>query len=148
MSKASSELTNLVEHLITLVKNESLDVTKGQLLIPNQGVETTGGGDHNVRVSLLVLEKLNVLLNGGTTVEHSGLNVRKILGETSVLVLDLVGQFTGVTHHKDLALASDGLQLVKSGQNEDRSLTKTGLGLAKNVDIEDGSWDADLLDCR
>ena len=148
MSKAPSGLTNLVKHLVTLIKNESLDVAERQFLIPNQVVETTGGRDHNVRVSLLVLEELNVLLDGGTTVEDGGLNVGKILGETSVLILNLVGQFTGVAHDKDLTLAGDGLQLVKSGQNEDRSLTETGLGLAKNVDIENGSWNADLLDCR
>lgn len=36
---------------------------------------------------------------------------------------------------------------MKGGQDEDRSLTKARLGLAKDVDIEDGSRDADLLDC-
>jgi hypothetical protein len=52
-----------------------------------------------------------------------------------------------VAHDQDLALAGNGLQLVKGGQNEDGGLTETGLGLAKNIDVEDGSWNANLLDC-
>jgi hypothetical protein len=52
-----------------------------------------------------------------------------------------------VAHHKDGALARDGLQLVEGGQDEDRSLSETGLGLAKNIDVEDCSRDAVLLDC-
>lgn len=86
-----SWLTNLVEHLVTLIEDESLDVAQRELLITDQGVQTTGGGDDNVGVGLLVLEKLDVLLDGGTTVEDRGLDIGEVLGETSVLVLDLVG---------------------------------------------------------
>jgi hypothetical protein len=52
-----------------------------------------------------------------------------------------------VAHDQDLALALNGLQLVKGGQNEDSGLTETGFGLAKNLDVQNGSWNADLLDC-
>jgi hypothetical protein len=52
-----------------------------------------------------------------------------------------------VAHHKDGALARDRLQLVEGGQDEDRGLSETGLGLAKNIDVEDCSRDAVLLDC-
>jgi hypothetical protein len=52
-----------------------------------------------------------------------------------------------VAHDQDLALASNGFELVQSGENEDGGLTETGLGLAKNIDIQNGSRDADLLDC-
>jgi hypothetical protein len=142
------KLTNLVKHLVTLIEDEGLDIAQGELLVTDQGVQTTGGGDNDVGVGLLVLEDLNVLLDGGTTEENIGLDVGEVLGETSVLVLDLVGQFAGVAHHEDLALAGNGLQLVKSGQDEDRSLTKTRLGLAENVDVENGSRDTHLLDCR
>jgi hypothetical protein len=36
---------------------------------------------------------------------------------------------------------------VEGGQDEDRSLSETRLGLAENIDVEDCSRDADLLDC-
>ena len=37
---------------------------------------------------------------------------------------------------------------MESGQNEDSSLSETGLGLAEDVDIEECLRDADLLDCN
>jgi hypothetical protein len=52
-----------------------------------------------------------------------------------------------VAHDEDGALARDWLQLVESGQDEDRGLSKTGLGLAENIDVEDCGRDAVLLDC-
>lgn len=139
--------TDLVEHLVTLIENEGLDVAKGQLLVTDERVETTGGGDDDVGVGLLVGQGLDVLLDRGTTVEDSSLDVGQVLGETGVLVLDLVGELTGVAHDQDLAFTRDGLQLVKSGQDEDSGLTETGLGLAKNIDVQDSSRDANLLDC-
>lgn len=143
-----SKLTNLVKHLVTLIEDEGLDVAQGELLVTDQSVQTTGGGDNDVGVSLFVREDLDVLLNGGATVEDTGLDVGKILREASVLVLNLVRKLTSVAHDEDLALAGNGLELVKGGQDEDRGLTKTRLGLAENVDIEDGSRDTHLLDCR
>jgi hypothetical protein len=139
--------TDLVEHLVTLIENESLDVAKGQLLVTDERVETTGGGDDDVGVGLLAGQGLHVLLDRGTTVEDSSFDVGQVLGETGVLVLDLVGELTGVAHDQDLAFARDRLQLVKSGEDEDSGLTETGLGLAKNIDVQDSSRDANLLDC-
>lgn len=52
-----------------------------------------------------------------------------------------------MAHDQDLALARNGLQLVKGGENEDCGLTETGLGLAKNIDVQNGSRNANLLDC-
>ena len=140
-------LTNLIKHLVALIENESLDVAQRQLLIADQSVQTTGSGNHNVGVALLVRQNLDVLLDGSATVEDGSLDVGQVFGESGVLVLDLVGQLTSVAHHKDGALSRNGLQLVESGQDEDRSLTETGLGLAKNIDVEDSSRNADLLDC-
>lgn len=139
--------TDLVEHLVALVENKGLNVAEGQLLVANEGVQTTGGGNHDVGVGILARQDVEILLDGSTTVEDRGLDVGQVLGETGVLVLDLVGKLTSVTHDQDLALASNGLQLVEGGENEDSSLTETGLGLAKNIDVQDGSWNASLLNC-
>jgi hypothetical protein len=37
--------------------------------------------------------------------------------------------------------------LVKGSENEDRGLTETGLGLAKNIDVQNRRRNANLLDC-
>lgn len=142
------EPTNLLQHLVTFVENESLHAAERQLLLANQGVQPTRSANDDVGERVFVREHLNILLNRGTTVEHGGLDVRKVLAESRVLVLDLERQLAGVAHDKDGALAGNRLQLVKSRQDEDCSLSKTGLGLAEHIDVEDRGRDADLLDCR
>lgn len=139
--------TNLVEHLVALIEHKALDVAQAKVLVANEGVETTRGGDDDVRVGLLVLEDVDVVLDGSTAVEHSSLDVRQVLAETCILVLDLESQLAGVAHNQDGALAVDGLDLLEGGQDEDGSFTKTRLGLAENVGSEDGLRDAVLLDC-
>jgi hypothetical protein len=147
LSRISHVHTNLVEHLVTLVKNEGLHVAQGQFLVTDQGVQTTGSGHHNVGVGFLVGQDFDVLLDRSTTVEDCSFNVGQVLRETGVLVLDLISELTGVAHDQDLALARNGLQLVKGGENEDRGFTETRLGLAKNIDVQNGSRNANLLDC-
>lgn len=137
----------MVKHLVTLVENKGLHVAQGQFLVTDQRVQTTGSGNNNVGVGLLVGQDFDVLLDRGTTVEDRSLNVGQVLRETGVLVLDLISKLTGVAHNQDLALARNGLQLMKGGENEDRGLTETGLGLAKNIDVQNGSRNANLLDC-
>jgi hypothetical protein len=139
--------TNLVKHLVTLIEHKALDVAQAKVLVANEGVKTTRGGDDDVRVGLLVLEDVDVVLDGSTAVEHSSLDVRQVLAETCILVLDLESQLAGVAHNQDGALAVNGLDLLEGGQDEDGSFTKTRLGLAENVGSEDGLRDAVLLDC-
>jgi hypothetical protein len=101
-----------------------------------------------VWVGLLVLQDLGVLLDRGSTVEDSGLDLWHVLAESGVFVLDLVGQLASVAHDENRALSRDRLNLLKGGQNKDGSLTKTGLGLTENVGSENCLRDTHLLDCR
>jgi hypothetical protein len=142
-----SRRTNLVEHLVTLIEHEALDVAQAEVLVAHKGVQTTGSGDNDVRVGLLVLENVDVVLNGSATVEDRGLDVGQVLAETGVLVLDLESQLAGVAHDQHRALAVDRLDLLKSGQDENGSFTKTRLGLAKDVGSENCLRNAVLLDC-
>ena len=139
--------TNLVEHLVTLIEHKALDVAQTKVLVANERVKATRGGDDDVRVSLLVLEDVDVVLDGSTAVEYSGLDVRQVLAETCVLVLDLESQLAGVAHDQHRALAVDRLDLLKSGQDENGSFTKTRLGLTKDVGSENCLRNAVLLDC-
>jgi len=138
---------NLVEHLVTLIEHEALDVAQAEVLVAHKGVQTTGSGDNDVRVGLLVLENVDVVLNGSATVEDRGLDVGQVLAETGVLILDLESQLAGVAHDQHRALAVDRLDLLKSGQDENGSFTKTRLGLAKDVGSENCLRNAVLLDC-
>lgn len=108
-------LTGLVEHLVTLVKDKDADASETESLVADESLETTGGADNDVRASVLGLEGLDVVLDGSTTVEDTGLDVRHVLAESVVFVSDLVGQLTSVAHdnHRDLAI--NGLDLLKRG---------------------------------
>lgn len=108
-------LTGLVEHLVTLVKDKDAHAAEAESLVADESLETTGGADNDVRASVLALESLDVVLDGGTTVEDAGLDVRHVLAESVVFISDLVGQFTSVAHdnHRDLAI--NGLDLLKRG---------------------------------
>ena len=117
------------------------------MLVAHQGVETTGSTDDDVGVSLLVLEDLGILLDGSTTVEDAGLDVGHVLAEAVVLVANLEGELTSVAHDEDGTLAGDGLDLLKSGKDEDSRLTETGLGLADDITTKHGLGDTCLLNC-
>ena len=140
-------LTRLVEHLVALVEHKSLNVAQGKLLVTDKSVQAPGSANNDVRVGVLVGKDFNVLLNRGTSVENGCLDVRKVFAETSVLVLDLVGELTSMAHDEDRALARYGLKLVESREHEHGGLSKTRLGLAENIDVQNRGRDTNLLDC-
>ena len=128
-------LTGLVQHLVALVEDEALDIAEAELLVSDEGVQTTRSCDDDVRVSLLVGEELDVLLHGSTTVEDGGLDIGHVLCESGVFVLDLVGELTSVAHDQNSGNARLRLlvHLLESCENEDGSLSETGLGLAEDI---------------
>ena len=143
-------LTRLVQHLVALVKDEVLKVGQAEMPVTDKSVDTTGGTNNDVRVSLLVAEQLNVLLDGCSTVEDTDLDVGQELGETVVLVPDLVGQLTSVAHDQDRSDTRLRLlvHLLQGSKDEDGCLSETGLGLAENVVTKNGLRNGNLLDCR
>ena len=128
-------LTGLVQHLVALVEDKVLQVGKAKMPVAYEGVDTTGGTDNDVGVSVLVAQELDVLLDGSSTVEDTDLDVWQELGETVVLVADLVGQLTSVAHDQNSGNARLRLlvHLLESCENEDGSLSETGLGLAEDI---------------
>lgn len=117
------KLTDCVQELITLVKNEVLDVAGIEALISNEGVQSTRSSDDNMRASVLVLEDLDILGLARTSVEDRSSDIRHVLAESSVFVLDLVSQLAGVAEHNDTDLASDRLDLLECSNDEDSSFT-------------------------
>jgi hypothetical protein len=147
-SFSSPPPTKLLQHLVTLVQNKHLDGRSVQGLVSNQSVQSTRSSDDNVRALGLVLQDLLVLLDRGSTVKDTRLDVGHVLCETGKLVLDLEGQFSGVTENDARDLAVDGLELLQGRENKDGGLTHTRLGLAEDVLTQDGLRDTLLLDCR
>jgi hypothetical protein len=126
-----------------------LQVGKTKVTVTDESVDTSGSSDDNVRVSLLVAKGFNVLLHGCSTVEDTNLYVGQELGETVVLIPDLVGKFTSVAHDENRCDTGLWLlvHLLQSSKDEDGSLTKTRLGLTENIVTKDSLGNSDLLDC-
>lgn len=141
-------LTNLVQHLVTLIEDEDLAVSEAEMLVSHKSVQTTWSSNDDVRVGVLALEELGVFLDRGSSVEDSGLHIWHILAEASIFVLNLIGELAGVAHDENGGFASNWFDLLKSGENEDGSLTKTGFGLAKDIGSQNGLRNANLLDCK
>jgi hypothetical protein len=144
----SSALTRLIEHLVALIEDENADLAKSKVLIAGESPKTTRSTNDNMGACVLALQDLNILLDGSATVEDTGLDIRKILAEAVVLIANLVGQLTGVAHDNNRNLAIDGLNLLKRGENEDSSLSETGLRLAENICSKQCLRDDTLLNCR
>lgn len=105
--------TERLQHLVTFIENKHLDGGSVQSLVSNQSVQSTGGSDNDVRALCLVLQDFLVLLDGGSTVKDTGLDGGHVLGESGKFVLDLEGQFSGVTENDARDLAVDGFQLLQ-----------------------------------
>ena len=140
-------LTKLFEHFVALVQDEVLDFGGVEDLVSDEGVESTGGGDHDMGALGLVAEEVGVLDHRGTAEESADTDVGHVLGETSVLVLDLESKLTGVAQNNDRHLAVDRLELLQSRENEHRSLSVTRLRLTKHVHSKNSLGNTLLLHC-
>merc|ERR1719180_782490 len=130
----------LLQHLVTLVQDEMLQVLQRQLLALDQGENSTGSSHNDV--GTVVLQNLLILSDGQTAEEDTNLDVGEELAEPLVLLADLEGQLPGVAHHQHADLAVHGLDLLHRGQNKDSSLTHAGLGMTQNVHTQNSLGNA------
>lgn len=137
----------MIEHLVALIKHEDANATQSQELVADQSVKPARRADYDVGVGVLVLEDLGILLDRSTAVEHAGLDVGHVLGESVVLVANLECQLTSVAHDQDGALAGHRLHLLQSGEHENSSLSKTRLRLADDITTQESLRNTCLLDC-
>merc|ERR1719273_1574075 len=134
----------LLQHLVTLVQHEMLQVLQWELLALDEGQNPAGSSNNNMRT--VALENLLVLRDRHPSEKHSNLDVGQKLGESLVLLTDLEGQLSGVTHHQHRNLSIHGLNLLESSQNKYSSFSHARLGLAQNVHTQDSLGDALVLD--
>ncbi len=80
-------------------------------------------------MGVFIGQKVVVLLRRYTTIEDCSLNLRHILAEPGILVLNLICQLSGVAHNQDRAFSWDRLDLLERGEDEDCGLPKAGFRL-------------------
>lgn len=140
-------LTNFFEHLVALVENEDLEVGEVEVALLDKSEDSPGGANDDVGL-LETLEEGDVLLDGDTSEDDFGSDVRGVLEEADEFFVDLIGKLSVVAQDH----GRDGLgvlrKLLEGGEDEDSSLSHAGLCLAENVDSHHGVGDAFLLDLR
>jgi len=82
---------------------------------------------------LQTFQQVNVLLDGLPSIHHLSPHIRKIFCEPIELVLDLIGELTSVTKDEGRDWFRVFWQLMKNCQDENCSLSHTGLGLTKHI---------------
>lgn len=146
--KQLAVLTKLLQHLVTLVQHEHLDLARIQTIIPHQPVQPPRRPHHNMRALCLIRQNLLISLDRRPPVKHARPNIRHVLCESVELVLDLKGEFSSVTQDDGRDFSFGGFELLQDGEDKDGGLSHTGFGLAEDVLTEDGLRDAFLLDCH
>lgn len=99
--------TELLEHLVTLVQDEVLDVLQDQGLSPDEGQCAAGRAHHDV--GAVLLQHLLVFLDGHAAEEHGCSHSGHVLGEALVLLADLEGQLSRVAHDQHRHLGESRL---------------------------------------
>lgn len=141
----SIQLTQLFQHLITLIKDEVLQVLEIEFLVANQRQDASWCADNDVRCRRL--QRLLVLLDRHAAKEHGNLDAGHILAETLVLLADLESELTRVTHDEHVGLIVSRLELLECGENEYCCFAHTAFRLAEDVHTQDGLWNAFVLNC-
>ena len=88
----------LVQHFVALVEDEVLQLAQVEVVATDQRQKATWSTYEDLRRILLQL--LDVLGDGLSTVHDINIYFRQVLSEPVILLLDLESQFSGVTHHK------------------------------------------------
>ncbi len=89
-----------------------------------------------------------MLLDGLPSIHHLSSDVFKILGESTKLILDLVGKLSCMAENEGRDRLRVFWQLMKNCQHKHCSLTHTRLGLAEHIHPDHCLWDALLLNFR
>lgn len=156
---ANLGLETHVQHTISLIEDEVLDVAQGDAATLNQIDETTWGGNEKIATTL-DLAKLGADI--GTTVDDTWSNPRSV-GELAGLLENLGNQLTGRSQNQrcwvGLALASKVATCTRWGrgwavdeslgqdwEQETTSLSGTSLGTSHQIATTHDNWDGVLLD--
>lgn len=116
-----------------------------QYFVSGKGVQSTRCGDNDVGALVLVAEEFGVLCYRCAAVESADTNIGHVLGEASIFVFDLEGEFTSVAEDEDRDFSVDRFELLKRGQDEDGSFPMSRFRLAEYIHTEHRLRDTFLL---
>lgn len=104
-----------------------LDLTCVELLVTDEGHSSARGTNNDVGALFLVGKDLLVGGDGSTTVEDTSSDIGHELGETSKLILDLIGKLSSMTENDDRNLAIDGFTMGNQPSSTVSRITHTSV---------------------
>merc|ERR1711957_159456 len=134
----------LINALITLVKNELSQFIELQILVLHESLDAARSSNQDVRA--IVLQHLHVLRNRRASVDDARLYSFEVLGKSIKLKLYLVCQLARVADYQAFHSFLGGIDLLQGCEHEHCSLAHTRLSLADNVRAQDGLRDTFMLD--
>ena len=90
---------SLIEHLVALIEDESLQIVKLEIFLLNESQHATRRADDNVR-RLEAFENFLVLADRNATEERFTAHIRKIFREAIKFVLDLDGKLACIAENQ------------------------------------------------
>jgi len=140
-------VTCLFEHFVALIQHEDLQVGQIKGLVLDEG-QDSARSTHDHMGWLQSFQQLNVLIDGLSTVDHFSSDLRKMLGESSELFLDLISKLSSMAQYQCRHWFRVLRQLMENSENENSCLTHTRLSLAQHINTNHGIRNALLLNFR
>ena len=137
-------LETWLEHLISLINNEDLEVVQLQNLFGCHVINTTGGTNNHV---LALTELIDVLTDGSTTDASVAANLHIVTQGLSNSG-DLLDKLSGGGQDQSLANLLREVDFLQTSNHESTSFTGTGLGLTDSIAASKERSDGSLLNSR
>lgn len=137
-------LESLIEHLISLVEDQELDVLNLKLLSVDQILNSSWSSDNNLDSSL---ESLDIFRDLGSSSANVALDSH-VLSDRLEDSGGLLGQLSRGGQNESLDDFSILINDLEGSDSEGSSFSGTGLGLGNSIFFLDEWDDSDLLDER
>ena len=144
-SSRPGKLTELFKHLVALIQHKVLHLRQVNALAADEVKKTPGRGNDHRR--LFLLQGGFVSHDRHAAVQDSRFHLGQVLGESSVLMPDLEGQFAHVAQNDNTDVVA-GVQLLKRSQHKHCGLPHARLGLTDDIHTQQRVRDALMLHWR
>ena len=125
-----------IQHTVRFIQHKDADIPQGDVSLPDQVIETAGGGNQNINARAQLLH-LRVLVDSA---ENNGTAHRQIFAVLREIIINLKCQLTGRREDQG-ADGTRGILIkvlgtrdaLKNGKCEGRRFSRTRLGTAEHV---------------
>ena len=123
--------TNLLQQLVAFVHDKMLDFLQRKRTLFEQRQNSSWCSNDNG--GHILLKRLNILLDGNTTIKHGSFDVGQIFRKASIFISYLKSKFACMANDQNRSLFFNGLNLLKSGENKNGGFSHATFRLTQNI---------------